>query len=82
MKTVFMFIMGVQCLWDVLLDPDSSNNSFEVLSPRYPEKYRHNSDCVWNFLSTRDQLEITFTKFNLEWAKNCRDKDYVFLDQV
>ena len=73
---------GCNCPKDVLLDPDSTDNSFEVLSPRYPEKYRHNSDCVWNFLSTRGQLEITFTKFNLEWARNCREKDYVFLDQV
>ena len=73
---------GCNCPKDVLLDPDSSDASFEVLSPRYPEKYRHNSDCVWNFLSTRGQLEVTFSKFNLEWASNCRDKDYVFLDQV
>ena len=73
---------GCNCPKDVLLDPDSADNSFEVLSPRYPQKYRHNSDCVWNFLSTRDQLEVTFTKFNLEWASNCRDKDFVFLDQV
>lgn len=73
---------GCNCPKDVLLDPDSSDNTFEVLSPRYPQKYRHNSDCVWNFLSTRGQLEVTFTKFNLEWANNCRDKDYVFLDQV
>ena len=73
---------GCNCPKDILLDPDSSDNTFEVLSPRYPEKYRHNSDCVWNLMSTRGQLEITFTKFNLEWARDCRDKDYVFLDQV
>lgn len=46
------------------------------------DKYRHNSDCTWNIFSTRGQLELTFTRFNLEWASNCRDKDFVFLNQA
>ena len=74
---------GCNCPLDFLLDPDNStNNELEVVSPRYPQKYRHNSDCTWNILSTRGQLKLTFTRFNLEWAQNCRTKDYVFLDQV
>ena len=74
---------GCNCPLDILLDPDNStNNQVVVTSPRYPKKYKHNSDCTWNILATRGQIRLTFTKFNLEWAQNCRTNDYIFLDQV
>ena len=74
---------GCNCPVDISLDPDNSTGDSVVLtSPRYPSKYKHNSDCTWNIFSTRGQLQLTFTQFNLEWAQNCRQKDFVFLDQV
>ena len=74
---------GCNCPQDISLDPDDpSISSVEIMSPRYPQKYRHNSDCTWNIFASRGQLELTFSDFNIEWAQNCRDKDFVFLDQV
>ena len=74
---------GCDCAQDILLDPDNSTAVQTVLvSPRYPNKYKHSADCRWTVRATRGQLQLTFTKFNLQWAQNCRDNDFVFLDQV
>ncbi|XP_066989121.1 uncharacterized protein [Macrobrachium rosenbergii] len=43
-----------------------------VKSPRYPKKYPHNSNCVYNILASSDAtLKLTCTKMNIQKSVGC-----------
>jgi len=63
------------------LDPDGTNKHV-LTSPRWPKKYSHNQDCHWTINTKSGQITATFNKFNVEWSKTCKTKDYLFLGQL
>jgi len=66
---------------DIKLNP-SGTKTVTIKSPRYPSKYSHNQDCRWNIETTKGKLQMTFDKFNIEYASNCKKKDYLFVGSL
>jgi len=66
---------------EIELDPDD-NRIYTLKSPRYPKNYPHNQDCKWTFTTTSGKIKMLFDKFNVEWSKSCKSKDYLFVGSI
>jgi len=66
------------------LDPDDVDGPriYTLKSPRYPSNYPKNQDCKWTFTTTTGKIKMLFDKFNVEWSKTCKTKDYLFVGQI
>lgn len=61
-----------------------SNDIHYLESPNYPESYRRNKKCFWNFIAPEDhKISVVFDYFDLEDNRSCtndffeiRDGDY------
>jgi len=65
------------------MDPDSTDTRIITLkSPNYPKNYPKNQDCKWTLTATKGKLRMMFDKFNVEWNKSCKKKDYLYVANI
>jgi len=72
---------GCNCPMTINLDPNGDDRHV-LTSPRYPKKYSHNQDCKYTVITPAGRVTATITKFNLEWSRTCKTKDYLFIGQI
>jgi len=64
------------------MDPDGDNRVVTLKSPNFPSKYPNSRDCKWTLVATSGRVKMVLDKFNIEWSRSCKSKDYLFVGKI